>query len=324
MLNRAATEPTLFRPGVGVLGLPAADLDMVITGELAADATILGVPFDGGVSGLPGQRHGPELLRHHSPIHPWTVDGKGLLGGVLDPVSRREILSGRAVFDLGDLGSVPIDPRVLRAAYYRTLHELSAKLAARTPAPVFIGGDHSITGPIAAGLADVHGPMDLVCFDAHLDFHSRPIPDFADMTHADFIGHLLQVGAITGAEVYGVRTYLPAEAGPVPPAVTSRYAFEPAVPLSTVPVHLSIDLDVIDPAEFPGTGHPEPGGYRLRELLAAVGHVCRTRRVVGVDIVEATYEEHANRSTGTTIATVLMTCLRALLEESDEAEGVEV
>ncbi|QFZ16219.1 arginase family protein [Saccharothrix syringae] len=318
----AATEATApFRPAAGVLGLPAADLDALLTGGLTADAVVLGVPFDGGVPGLPGQRHGPELLRHHSPSHPWEVDGAGRLGGVLDPVSRRGVLTGRRVFDLGDLGSVPIDPRVPRAAYYRTLRELSAQLADHTRVPVFIGGDHSVTGPIATGLADVHGPLDLVCFDAHLDFHSRPIPDFADLTHADFIGHLLQVGAIARADVHGVRAYLPAEAGPVPPEVTSRYAFEPAPHPGAAPVHLSVDLDVIDPAEFPGTGHPEPGGYRLRELLAAVGHVCRTRRVVGVDIVEATYEEHANRVTGTTIATVLMTCLRALLEEPDEAEG---
>ena len=51
-------------------------------------------------------------------------------------------------------------------------------------------------------------------------------------------------------------------------------------------VYVSLDLDVLDPAEFPGTGTPEPGGMRYREVLAVLRRVAQTRTIVGVDLVE--------------------------------------
>src|SRR5690349_16017227 len=97
----------LFTPGAGVHGLPSATVEAVVSGALRADAVVLGLPFDGGVAGVPGQRHGPEILRHHSPSLDWLVDGSGCLSGVFDPVTRRAVLPGRSVFDVGDLGAIP-------------------------------------------------------------------------------------------------------------------------------------------------------------------------------------------------------------------------
>ncbi|MCX4540026.1 arginase family protein [Streptomyces sp. NBC_01565] len=317
---------TLFHAGLGALGLPSADMGAVLAGELTADAVILGLPFDAGVPGVPGQRHGPEIFRKLSPTHGWTVDASGALGGVIDPVTRGSVLSGRRVFDLGDLGAVPIDPRVGRGTYYRALARLSEQLAEAGALPVFIGGDHSLSAPAVTGAAAVHGPLRFLCFDAHCDFSSRPMPDVTDITHADFLGHLLQLGAISDAELYGVRTYLPADCRPLPDSLRCAYAYPHGPGAATAsrdddrPTYLSIDLDVIDPADFPATGHPEAGGYRLRELLAAVEHVCRTRRVVAVDIVEALQDDRENRATSATVSALVMTCLRALLEHPQERE----
>ncbi|GGP56053.1 arginase family protein [Streptomyces melanogenes] len=311
-----------IRPGLGALGFPSVDLDAVLTGELTADAVILGLPFDAGVPGVPGQRHGPEIFRKLSPAHSWTVDENGALGGVIDPVNRGTVLSGRRVFDIGDLGSVPIDPRIGRGTYYKTLTRLSEQLAETGALPVFIGGDHSLSAPAATGAGLVHGPLRFTCFDAHCDFSARPMPDATDITHADFLGHLLQAGTISDAELYGVRTYLPADCGPLPDTLRCAYAYPygPTPDRDDRPTYLSIDLDVIEPADFPATGHPEAGGYRLRELLAAVEHVCRTRRVVAVDIVEALQDDRENRATSATVSALVMTCLRALLEHPRERE----
>lgn len=308
----------LIRPGAGALGLPAADVDAVASGALTADAVIMGLPFDAGVTGVPGQRHGPEIFRKLSPTHDWSSDDSGALGGLIDPLTGGPVLAGRRVFDLGDLGGVPIDPRVGRAAYYRTLTGLAQRLAKTTAIPFFIGGDHSVSAAVGAGLAAEHGPVRVVCFDAHCDFSTRPMPDLADITHGDFLGHLLQTGAVTGCELYGIRTYLPASCGPLPDNLRCAYAYgfaEPVDDEDATPTYLTIDLDVIDPTEFPATGHPEAGGYRLRELLAAVEHVCRARRVVAVDIVEALQDERENRATSATISALVMTCLRALLDD---------
>ncbi|MFJ9823447.1 arginase family protein [Streptomyces sp. NPDC101160] len=315
-----------IRPGLGALGLPSADLGVVLAGELTADAVVLGLPFDAGVPGVPGQRHGPEIFRKLSPTHGWSVAEDGALGGVIDPVTRGPVLSGRRVFDVGDLGSVPIDPRIGRGTYYKTLTRLSEQLAGAGTIPVFIGGDHSLSAPAATGAAAVHGPLRFLCFDAHCDFSARPMPDATDITHADFLGHLFQTGTISDAELYGVRTYLPADCGPLPEALRCAYPYEPeasATDRYDRPTYLSIDLDVIEPADFPATGHPEAGGYRLRELLAAVEHVCRTRRVVAVDIVEALQDDGENRATSATVSALVMTCLRALLEHPRERETTE-
>ena len=56
------------------------------------------------------------------------------------------------------------------------------------------------------------------------------------------------------------------------------------VPVLDGPLYISIDLDGIDPSEAPGVSHPEPGGLRLREVLAAIHK--QTAPIIGADIVE--------------------------------------
>ncbi|MDO5447827.1 MAG: arginase family protein, partial [Prevotellaceae bacterium] len=53
-----------------------------------------------------------------------------------------------------------------------------------------------------------------------------------------------------------------------------------------VPVYFTIDLDVLDPSVFPGTGTPEAGGVTFNELREASMLVCRELNVVGCDICE--------------------------------------
>jgi agmatinase len=51
-------------------------------------------------------------------------------------------------------------------------------------------------------------------------------------------------------------------------------------------VHISIDMDVLDPSYMPCVGTPEPGGLSWQTLLAVLKEVADTRRVVGLDVVE--------------------------------------
>ena len=52
------------------------------------------------------------------------------------------------------------------------------------------------------------------------------------------------------------------------------------------PVYFTVDLDVMDPSVFPGTGTPEPGGVCFDELREAVTMVCREADIVGCDVNE--------------------------------------
>jgi agmatinase len=56
--------------------------------------------------------------------------------------------------------------------------------------------------------------------------------------------------------------------------------------LKDKPVYITIDLDVLDPSVFPGTGTPEPGGITFKELLQAMKTFEGLNDVVGADLVE--------------------------------------
>lgn len=53
-----------------------------------------------------------------------------------------------------------------------------------------------------------------------------------------------------------------------------------------VPVYVTVDLDVLDPSEFPGTGTPEAGGISFLELLDSLIMIASRLNVVGADLVE--------------------------------------
>ena len=51
-------------------------------------------------------------------------------------------------------------------------------------------------------------------------------------------------------------------------------------------MYLTVDLDVLDPSVFPGTGTPEPGGVTFDALRRAVTAACQTLNVVAADVNE--------------------------------------
>jgi agmatinase len=52
------------------------------------------------------------------------------------------------------------------------------------------------------------------------------------------------------------------------------------------PVYITVDIDVFDPAYAPGTGTPEPGGLDWFQVTEILRHVCKTKNVIGADVVE--------------------------------------
>ena len=55
---------------------------------------------------------------------------------------------------------------------------------------------------------------------------------------------------------------------------------------TSVPVYLTIDMDVLDPSEFPGTGTQEAGGFSYLQLVEDVRLICSRLNVVALDNVE--------------------------------------
>ena len=66
------------------------------------------------------------------------------------------------------------------------------------------------------------------------------------------------------------------------------------------PVYFNVDLDVMEPSVFPGTGTPEPGGVSFDELRRAATSVCEKANVVGCDVNELS--PHYDQSGASTAA----------------------
>jgi agmatinase len=318
----ASSEPTVSvspHPILnGVLGLPTLDATDIQARFNQVDAVIIGMPWDGGTTGLPGQRHGPEIVRKFSPSLGFNLDSESRLHGVRDPLSGAEVLGQRQIFDLGDLGGVPLDPRIDRASYYQVAQETAYRAARIARVPVFIGGDHSVTAATVTGVSRaLEEPLHLVCFDAHCDVGpvSESVTSYGQLTHANFVNYLATTGSIAGADILGVRAPLPESHFPLPKGVHCRSSATDLLDIDA-PTFLSIDLDVLSPEAFSATGHPEPGGSDLTNLVHEVNHVCSTYNIIGIDVVETTYSDRWSEEAGKTVAALLLATLRAVLGDN--------
>lgn len=151
---------------------------------------------------------------------------------------------------------------------------------------LFLGGDHSVTYPLVAGVHDALGPVHLVHVDAHADLYDL----FEDnpLSHASPFARIMERGLARSLTQYGIRTLSPHQRAQVQRfgvrchEMRDRARWPP--PSIEGPVYVSIDLDGLDPAFAPGVAHREPGGLSVREVLDLVAAI--PGPVIGGDVVE--------------------------------------
>jgi len=251
-----------------------------------AGVAILGVPFDAGTSYRPGARFGPEAIRQAS----------RMLRTVYDPVLDIEPFRLQQVVDAGDVSANPYSiPEALSAIET----DASALIAAGTKV-IAIGGDHTITLGSLRALHRHGGPVALVHFDAHLDTWDTYFG--ARITHGSFLRRAAEEGLFLDEASMHVgirgplydRSDLAADAGLGFRTVHCREIDEIGIKgvierirsrVGDRRFYLSIDIDVLDPANAPGTGTPELGGLSSRELLAIVQGLAGLQ-LAGADVVE--------------------------------------
>jgi len=237
-----------------------------------ARLVVFGAPFDCTTSFKPGTRFASPAMR---------MDSIGL--ETYSPYQDRD-LTEIAVCDIGDVEvSLGDTGKTLDA-----IENCTARILADKKIPVMIGGEHLVTLGTMRAVAKVHPDVCVLHFDAHTDL--RDIFLGEEMSHAtvmrrvwDIIGdgRIYQFGIRSGdrSEFVWAREHV----------VTNRYNLEgldEAVrKLSGRPVYVSIDLDVMDPSVFPGTGTPEPGGVSFQALLDGILSL-KGLNIVGADVNE--------------------------------------
>src|SRR5215813_10239753 len=148
------TAPTF----VGVRTFLSAPYEPDLTKlPVGTDFAVLGVPFDEGTWGQPGERYGPRDMRENSQEY-----AHDLTEGFYYIDGDRTVLKGKHWVDAGD---VLIYPTVAEQTDAK-ITEAVKSILARKAFPIVLGGDHSITFPIIRAF-DV--PLTVVHIDAHLD-----------------------------------------------------------------------------------------------------------------------------------------------------------
>ncbi|BCR03876.1 arginase [Desulfuromonas versatilis] len=178
--------------------------------------------------------------------------------------------------------------------------------------PVFLGGDHSIAIGSIGGVTH-SAPAGVIWIDAHGDFNTPQTSDSGNihgMPLAVLLGEgfpeLVDVGR-PGAKLVpgdvvliGIRDLDPAERSRLKQSGIGVFTMRDidergmAVVLKEAlkklghrqRLHVSLDVDALEPHEAPGVGTPSPGGLTYREAQLVMEILADTRRVASLDIVE--------------------------------------
>ncbi|MBF6592437.1 MAG: arginase [Ktedonobacterales bacterium] len=180
--------------------------------------------------------------------------------------------------------------------------------------PIMLGGDHSIALGSVSGASQARQPLGVIWMDTHGDFNDVKTTPSGHI-HGMILGALCGFGdaplsavagggphvapdqvVIVGAREFdpgekrrlsaaGVHVLTMAEIDRRGMADVMRQAIELAS-AGTAGIHVSFDLDVLDPREAPGVGTPVPGGITLREAHLAMEMIASSNALVSLDLVE--------------------------------------
>lgn len=246
--------------------------------ECTADAqeakiVLFGAPFDGTTSYRPGTRFGSGAIRRES----YGIES-------YSPYQDGDLLDGR-VLDCGDL-ELPIGNAEKALAAIQAMEE---EILSAGKLPFMLGGEHLVTlGAFRAAVKKYPG-IHIIHFDAHADLRQEYLG--VELSHACVLRRCWELTGDGRIHQFGIRSGDREEFRWGKDHVeTRKFDFEGLEEtldrLKGKPVYFTLDLDVLDPSVFPGTGTPEPGGVSFEELRKAAELVCRKADVAACDVNE--------------------------------------
>jgi agmatinase len=255
-----------------------ADLHSPDLSPAETDFTIIGIPYDGAASARKGAALAPERIRFWSThMTPFSED-------------RTRLKDLR----ICDLGNVEISDQI------PGFEQVYKKVASLSNIPILLGGDHSVTIPIFQGQRKrfANKRLGILWVDAH--------PDLCDeftgskYSHACVLRRGLEFGIhpqdvclvglrswedqeIDLVENGGLNIYSAADVAERGMKVVAKEVHR--ILSDCDAVHISLDIDCLDPAFASGTGIPDSGGLTARELITLIKSL-QALPLVGLDVVE--------------------------------------
>jgi agmatinase len=248
---------------------------------------VYGIPFEGRVNLRKGADGGPRDLRLASD----SIE-------TYSPWMERDLED----LPLADIGDCELPDGASPREQLDAAREQIAGWWRPDLIPYMLGGDHTATVPVIEVLAPAFPDLRILQLDAHPDTRAEFLGERYNYASAmarvmDVVdaGRVFQVGMRTGSrEEYENRrpNFYPVLAGH--PVDVVRLLLPE---LRRHPLYVTIDVDVLDPSEAPGTGSPEPGGLTVPELLEIVRMLAGCR-IVGGDLVEVAHAWDPSGRTG--------------------------
>ncbi|HEY8444335.1 MAG TPA: agmatinase [Clostridia bacterium] len=238
----------------------------------SARFVLFGAPFDGTTTYRPGARFASRRMREES----YGIE-------TYSPYLDKD-LEDIKVFDAGDL-DLPFGGT---QKALDMIQEFAAKILADGKTPVMIGGEHLVTLPAVKAASDKYKDLYVVHFDAHADLRDEYIGE--KLSHSTVMRRVCEIVGPKKIFQYGIRS---GERSEFEYAKENTYMtkffikdLEKAMDIiGENPVYITVDLDCIDPSEFPATGTPEAGGVTFEELRQAIQKLGNLN-VIGCDITE--------------------------------------
>jgi len=237
-----------------------------------SDIVVFGAPFDGTVSFRPGSRFGPSAIRNES----YGIE-------TYSPYQNADLTDIKG-HDAGDL-PLPFGDTVQALDMIK---EFTRDIVSDGKIPIMLGGEHLISLPAVEAALEKYPDLCIIHLDAHTDLRDDYLG--IKLSHATVMRRIWEKVGDKRIWQFGIRS-------------GEKYEFEWArdhtylTPFSldgiekaleaigNKPIYLTIDMDVLDPSVFPGTGTPEHGGVSFRELLDFIIKL-RGKFIAGADLVE--------------------------------------
>lgn len=233
---------------------------------------VLGAPFDGTTSYRPGTRFGPQAIRQE-------LDGLE----TYSPYQDKDMVD----YNFCDLGDIPLSfgntEKILDTIGFEVADIINSEKRV-----VMLGGEHLVSYPAIKSHLEKYPDLHIVHFDAHADLRSDYLGE--TLSHATVMrrvhdnissGKVWQFGIRSGTK----EEFLFAKENTQMCRFDLSMLDDAIEQIGDAPVYVTIDLDVLDPSIFSGTGTPEPGGITFKELVDGITKLDKLN-IVGSDIVE--------------------------------------
>ena len=269
-----------------------------------SNLVVFGAGFDGTTSNRPGTRFAstamrPEFygLETYSPILDLDMDDY-------------------RICDIGDLElSIGNTDIVLDEIY-----EGTKQIVKDNKVPFMIGGEHLVTLPAFKAVHEKYKDIYVLHFDAHTDL--RDEYNNNKNSHATVIKRIWDIIGDNRIYQFGIRSGTKEE---FEFALKDKHTYMQTHTIDTFEeiiksldgkdIYLTIDLDVLDPSIFPGTGTPEPGGITYKEF-ESIFKILKNSNInlVGCDIVELS-PDYDNTSVSTVTACKILRELTLVISD---------